>query len=142
MGSVVPAAMSSLDPEQVGVLSNAGGVLLQADEAGQAGVTVVLRSLQDLERLVKEASAKDVRDGYALSRPAYSSSLRTQSDLQLDLQPGNGSVGACQYVVRTKFPVLSCPAALVSTSHKYKVSRGNRIPKTVSDITQVQGFKQ
>lgn len=56
--------MSSLDPEQVGVLSNAGGFLLQADEAGQAAVTVVLRSLQDLERLVKEASAKDVRDGY------------------------------------------------------------------------------
>lgn len=59
--------MSSLDPEQVGVLSNAGGVLLQADEAGQAAVTVVLRSLQDVERLVKEASAKDVRDGYDLS---------------------------------------------------------------------------
>ena len=56
--------MSSLDPEQVGVLSNAGGVLLQADEAGQAAVTVVLRSLQDLERLVKQASAKDLRDGY------------------------------------------------------------------------------
>ena len=58
--------MSSLDPEQVGVLSNAGGFLLQADEAGQAAVTVVLRSLQDLERLVKEASAQDVRDGYDL----------------------------------------------------------------------------
>ena len=56
------AAMSSLDPEQAGVLGNAGGVLLQADEAGQSAVTVVLRSLQDLERLVKEASAKDVRD--------------------------------------------------------------------------------
>ncbi|KAL3149099.1 hypothetical protein ABBQ32_001942 [Trebouxia sp. C0010 RCD-2024] len=59
-------AMSSMDPEQVGVLGNAGGVLLQADEAGQAAVTVVLRSLQDLERLVKEASSKDVRDGAGL----------------------------------------------------------------------------
>ena len=55
--------MSSLDPEQVAVLGNAGGVLMQADEAGQSAVTVVLRSLQDLERLVKEASSKDVRDG-------------------------------------------------------------------------------
>ncbi|KAL0054843.1 hypothetical protein WJX82_003081 [Trebouxia sp. C0006] len=59
-------AMSSLDPEQVAVLGNAGGVLMQADEAGQSAVTVVLRSLQDLERLVKEASSKDVRDGAAL----------------------------------------------------------------------------
>ena len=55
--------MSSLDPEQVAVLGNAGGMLMQADEAGQSAVTVVLRSLQDLERLVKEASSKDVRDG-------------------------------------------------------------------------------
>ena len=55
--------MSTMDPEQVGVLGNSGGLLLQADEAGQAAVTVVLRSLQDLERLVKEASSKDVRDG-------------------------------------------------------------------------------
>ena len=55
--------MSSLDPEQVAILGSAGGALMHADEAGQAAVTVVLRSLQDLERLVKEASAKDVRDG-------------------------------------------------------------------------------
>ena len=61
---MLSAAMTSLDPEQVGILGNAGGFLLQADEAGQAAVTVVLRSLQDLERLVKEASGKDVRDGY------------------------------------------------------------------------------
>jgi len=60
---VLTAAMSSLDPQQVAVLGNAGGVLMQADEAGQSAVTVVLRSLQDLERLVKEASSKDVRDG-------------------------------------------------------------------------------
>lgn len=71
--------MSSLDPEQVGVLSNAGGFLMQADEAGQAAVTVVLRSLQDLERLVKEASAKDVRDGYAMSYPARSHSGFSQT---------------------------------------------------------------
>ena len=58
--------MSSLDPEQVGVLGNAGGVLMQADEAGQSAVTVVLRGLQDLERLVKEASSQDVRDGSVL----------------------------------------------------------------------------
>ena len=58
--------MSSLDPEQVGVLGNAGGTLLQAEETGQAAVTVVLRSLQDLERLVKEASSKDVREGCVL----------------------------------------------------------------------------
>ncbi len=63
---VLTAAMSSLDPEQVAVLGNAGGVLMQADEAGQSAVTVVLRSLQDLERLVKEASSKDVRDGSVL----------------------------------------------------------------------------
>lgn len=44
------------------MLGSAGPALLQADEAGQSAVTVVLRSLQDLERLVKEASAKDVRD--------------------------------------------------------------------------------
>ena len=70
---VLIAAMSSLDPEQVAVLGNAGGVLMQADEAGQSAVTVVLRSLQDLERLVKEASSKDVRDGSVLCHIRISS---------------------------------------------------------------------
>ena len=52
-----------LEPEQAGVLSSAGMQLQQADDAAQGAVTVVLRSLQDLERLVKEASSPDVRDG-------------------------------------------------------------------------------
>lgn len=52
-----------LDPQQAGVLSGAGVQLQQADEAAVTAVTVVLRSLQDLERLIREASSPDVRDG-------------------------------------------------------------------------------
>lgn len=57
------AGVSVLDPQQAGVLSNAGLQLQQADEAAVTAVTVVLRSLQDLERLIREASSPDVRDG-------------------------------------------------------------------------------
>ena len=57
------AGVSTLDPQQAGVLSSAGLQLQQADDAAQGAVTVALRSLQDIERLVREASSPDVRDG-------------------------------------------------------------------------------
>lgn len=57
------AAMSMLDPQQAAVLGNAGVQLQQADEAAVTAVTVALRNLQDLERLIREASSPDVRDG-------------------------------------------------------------------------------
>lgn len=61
--AIFSVGVSVLDPQQAGVLSNAGLQLQQADEAAVTAVTVVLRSLQDLERLIREASSPDIRDG-------------------------------------------------------------------------------
>lgn len=61
--TVLSVGVSVLDPQQAGVLSSAGLQLQQADEAAVTAVTVVLRSLQDLERLIREASSPDIRDG-------------------------------------------------------------------------------